>query len=167
MKKNKIKKHHKINEEIRLLTVKLVGDEFKGEEYNINEALNLAREKELDLVLINEQNKICKIISYSKMLYELNKNNKIQKSSTLKEVKFSYSISEHDISYRIEQIKQFLKDKHKVKLSMMFRGREMMFKDMGKEVLLKVVVALEEYGIAENLPTQEGKLLYLILKPKK
>lgn len=166
MKRNKIKKHHKINREISFPTVHLVGDnlEFTGD-YNFEEAIKLAESMGLDLVLINEQNRICKLINYEKFIYDLNKKPK-NKNPELKEVKFSYAIGDHDVAYRVEQIKGFLKDKHKVKLSMMFRGREMQFKEKGKEVLLKVAVALEGFGVAESLPLQDGKFLFLTIKPK-
>ena len=167
MKKNKIKKHHRINNEITFNQVKLVGDNVEVGDYSLQEALNIAQEKELDLVLINEQNRICKITDYSKMLYELNKKNKPNKAPEVKELKFSASISEGDITYRIKHLREFLEDGHKVKLSLKFKGREIVIqKDMGKEVLLKVAVAVEDIGIAESLPTLEGKQLFMMIKPK-
>ncbi len=165
MKKNKIKKHHKINEEIVFFTVTIVG-EGQPFECKREDALAMAKEKELDLVLINETNKICKFINYSKFLYELNKKPK-SKSSELKEIKFSSMIGQSDIDYRVKHIREFLLEGHKVKLSLKFKGREIVVqKQIGQEVLLKVAVALEDIAIAESLPKLEGKVMFLILRKK-
>jgi translation initiation factor IF-3 len=160
-------RQHKLNVEITTQQIRLTGDGFKGEVMTLKEGLALANEKELDLVLLNENNGIgiCKIINYEKYIYQQNKQQK-QKSLDVKEIKLSYNISQNDLSYRIKHIQEFLTKGHKVKLTMQFRGREMLFVEKGQEVMLKLIVDVESFGVAENFPKLEGKKLQSTLKPK-
>jgi translation initiation factor IF-3 len=164
IKKNKQKeKQHKLNSEINYPTVRV------GEHgiLTIKEAQKIADEQELDLVLINEngQPPVCKIMNYEKFIYELSKKSK-QKSLDVKEIKLGPNTSENDISYRVKHIIEFLNKGHKVKLTMQFRGREMMFVDKGQELMLNFIISVEEHGSAESIPKLEGKKLQCTLKPK-
>lgn len=164
MKKKQKERQHKLNFEIKHQTVRV--GEFGV--ISINEAKKMASEQELDLVLINENSNppVCKIMNYEKFIYQQNKNQK-QKPLDVKEVKLGPNTSENDLSYRIKHISEFLNKGHKVKLSMQFRGREMVFVDKGQELMLNLILSVEEHGTAESLPKLEGKRLQCTLKPKK
>jgi translation initiation factor IF-3 len=163
-KKNKQKeRQHKLNFEIKHPSVRVA-------EYGIitlKEAQDLANKQELDLVLINEnaQPPVCKIINYEKYVYNQNKATK-QKSLDIKEIKLSYNIGQNDLDYRLKHAENFLKVGHKIKLSMQFRGREMLFTDKGMEVILKFILDLDKFGTSEGLPKLEGKKMMCTLKPK-
>ena len=160
---NKKKKQHLINKEIKHPQVRVT----EGGVMTIAEAITLAESKEMDLVLINENSNppICKIMNYEKFIYELGKKPK-PKSLDLKEIKFGPNTSENDLAYRIKHITEFLQKGHKVKLTMQFHGREMAHVDAGKILMLKVIVAVEEFGSAESMPNMEGKKMFATLKPK-
>jgi translation initiation factor IF-3 len=163
MKKKQKERQHKLNFEIKHQTVRV--GEFGV--ISINEARKIASEQELDLVLINENSNppVCKIMNYEKFIYQQSKNQK-QKSLDIKEVKLGPNTSENDLSYRIKHICEFLDKGHKVKLTMQFRGREMMFVDKGQELMLNLIISVDENGTAESLPKLEGKRLQCTLKPK-
>jgi translation initiation factor IF-3 len=156
-------KQHKLNFEIKHPSVRL------GEHgiISLKEALKLAEEQEQDLVLINENANppVVKIMNYEKFIYQQSKNQK-QKSLDNKEIKLGPNMSENDISYRVKHICEFLDKGHKVKLTMQFKGREMMFVDKGQELMLRVIVDVENHGSAESIPKLEGRKLQCTLKPK-
>lgn len=167
-KKNKQKeRQHRLNNEITAPQIRLTGEGYKGEIVTLKEALLLADDQELDLVLINEnaQPPVCKIMNYEKYVYNKNKQQK-QKSLDVKEIKLGPNTSENDLSYRTKHIIEFLNKGHKVKLTMQFRGREMAFVDKGQELMLKLIVSIEDHGSAESVPKLEGKKLQCTLKPK-
>ena len=160
---NKKKKQHFINDEIRATEVRVAEHGVMTRQ----EALTLASSLEMDLVLINDKTTppICKIMNYEKFIYELGKKPK-QKALETKEVKLGPNTAENDLAYRTKHIIEFLEKGHKVKLSMQFRGREMAFIDRGKELMLKLIVSVEAYGVAEAMPNMEGKRMYAMLRPK-
>jgi translation initiation factor IF-3 len=162
---NNKKKHHLINNEIRANEVRLAED---GRIISLSDAKILAESQSLDLVLINEFSKppIVKIMNYEKYLYYLNKNKK-NKIFNIKEIKLSYKITKNDLDYRIKHICEFLKKGNKVKLTMQFKGREISFIDIGKEIFFKLIIDIEGFGIPESLPKLEGKKLFCLIKPKK
>lgn len=157
----------KLNEEIKNQKIRLTGNLFNGEIVSLKEALFKAKELGLDLVLFSENNEIgiCKIMNYEKFIYELGKKPK-PKSLEVKEIKMGPNTAENDLAYRTKHIIEFLEKGHKVKLSMQFRGREMAFIDRGKELMLKLIVSVEAYGMAEAMPNMEGKRMYAMLRPK-
>lgn len=162
-KKNKQKeKQHKLNSEITHPMVRV------GEHgiITIREAQKMADEQELDLVLINEnaQPPVCKIMNYEKFVYELSKKPK-QKSLDVKEIKLGPNTSENDLSYRTKHICEFLDKGHRIKLSMRFKGREMMFVDKGMELMLNLILSVEKHGVSESLPKLEGKQIIGYIKP--
>ena len=160
---NKKKKQHFINGEIRATEVRVTDVGIMS----IQEANRLALSQEMDLVLINDKVNppICKIMNYEKFIYEQGKKPK-NKALEVKEIKFGPNTSENDIDYRVKHITEFLEKGHKVKLSMQFRGREMAFIDRGKELMLRVIVAVQDFGMAESMPNMEGKRMYATLRPK-
>lgn len=160
---NKKKKQHLINGEIRFVEVRVTDEGVMS----IQEANRLAVSKDMDLVLLNDKTNppICKIMNYEKFIYEQGKKGK-PKSLETKEIKFGPNTSDNDVEYRVKHITEFLQKGHKVKLSLQFRGREMAHIDRGKELMLKVILAIEEFGMAESMPTMEGKKMFATIKPK-
>ncbi len=160
---NKKKREHLLNDEIRYQEVRV------GEHgiISIKEALRLAEQEEMDLVLINDkaQPPVCRLLVYEKFIYEQNKKVK-NKTLDLKEIKLGPNTSENDIDYRVKHIIEFLDKGHKVKLTMQFKGRQMVHVDKGQELLLRMILAVEEHGTAESLPKMEGKKMFATLKPK-
>lgn len=160
---NKKKKQHLINGEIKFIEVRVTDEGIMS----IQEANRLAVSKEMDLVLLNDKTTppICKLMNYEKFIYEQGKKSK-PKSLETKEIKFGPNTSNNDVEYRVKRITEFLQKGHKVKLSLQFRGREMAHIDRGKELLLKVILAVEEFGLAESMPSMEGKRMFATIKPK-
>lgn len=159
----KKRKEHKTNNEITATEVRVTD----GGIMSLQDALALAESQELDLVLINEASAppICKIMNYEKFIYELGKKPK-NKTLEVKEIKIGPNTSENDLSYRSNHIIEFLQKGHKVKISLQFRGREMVHIDKGKALMLKLILSVEDFGIAESMPTMEGKKMFATLKPK-
>jgi len=137
------------------------------------EAQKLADSKNLDLVKIvpNAAPPVCKIIDYGKSVFEQAKKEKEtkknQKVVTLKEVRLSATIEEHDFEYKVKNAYKFLQDGDKVKASIRFRGREMRYTTAGQEVLIKFADAVKDVGVVDRLPRLEGKSMIMILNPKK
>lgn len=161
---NNKKKHHLINNEIRANEVRLAED---GRVLSLSDAKALAESQSLDLVLINEFSKppIVKIMNYEKFIYEAGKkpNNK---SLELKEIKIGPNTSENDLGYRIKQMSEFLEKGHKVKISMRFKGREVAHLEFSQKLILKMITEVGDFGTPEFLPKREGKVLFVIIKPK-
>ena len=161
---NNKKKQHLINNEINFSQVRLAED---GRVLPLLEAKNLAISESLDLVLINQNltPPIVKIINYEKFMYEMGKKSK-NKSLELKEIKIGPNTSENDLSYRIKQINEFLERGHRVKISMIFRGREIAKIESSQKLILKMITEIDTLGVPEFLPKFEGKALFVIIKPK-
>ncbi len=138
-----------------------------------NEAHNLAQLKNLDLVKIvpNATPPVCKIMDYGKCMFEKIKKEKEAKKSqkivSLKEIRVSAKIEEHDFSFKVKSAYKFLQDGDKVKVSIRFRGREMQYTVAGREVLAKFADAVIDVGLVEKQPRLEGKSMMMILNPKK
>ncbi len=137
------------------------------------EALRMAREKNLDLVEIapTAQPPVCRIMDFGKFLYQQEKKEreakKHQKVITVKEVKFRINVDEHDYETKKNHVLRFLSDGDKVKATIFFRGREMTRQSLGREILERLIKDVEEKGVVEFRPRQEGNTLHLILAPKK
>lgn len=133
----------------------------------------MARERGCDLVLIAPAAKppVARLIDYGKLKYELAKKEKearkSSKAGTVKEVKLSPKIAKHDFEVRVEKAKELLSKGHKVKITIMFRGREMAHVDLGRKVMDRVIEALGETCKVEAPSKMEGKNLFLFLAPKK
>lgn len=168
-----ISKDLRVNEEIRTKEVRLVGQD--GEQLGITpirEALRIAQEKELDLVEVAPTAKppVCRLMDYGKYKYEQSKRDKEarkkQKIISVKEIKLRPNIETHDLNTKINNITRFLKDGDKVKVTVMFRGREMAHTDLGKQLLDKVIEQLKDVIIVERYPKVEGRNMVMILAPK-
>jgi translation initiation factor IF-3 len=137
------------------------------------EAMRIARERDLDLVEISPtaQPPVCRIMNYGKYLYELNKKShetrKKQKVIQVKEIKFRPSTDEHDYTFKKNNIIRFLQEGDKAKAAVMFRGREMAHKEIGRQLLARLTVELAEHAVVESQPRMEGNHLFVILAPKK
>lgn len=164
---------HRINEMIRARQVRVVGDGIPNQIMSIEDALKLAQEKELDLVEIAPQANppVCKIIDYSKFLYEQKRKQKEIKAKTqkviIKEIRFGPHTDEHDFQFKLKHAIGFLQSGAKVKAYVFFKGRTIAFQEQGLDVLQRFIHALEEYATVEYLPKMEGKRMITILAPKK
>lgn len=162
-----------INEEIREKEVRLI--DADGTMIGIiaaKEAQKLANSKNLDLVKIAPQAEppVCKIMDYGKYMFELAKKEKEarknQKIISIKEVRVSPSIEDHDFEFKVKNAYKFLKDGDKVKVSVKFRGREMHYTSIGNEILEKFAELVKDVGVVEKKPKLEGKSMIMILNPK-
>lgn len=137
-----------------------------------SEALGLAKEKELDLILISSGAKppVAKIGDFGKFKYKQTKHakesRKSQKASVLKEVKLSAKIGEHDLTVRVNRSREFLEKGHKVKVSLYFKGREVTHKEIGERVVQKLVDRVVDFGVPEGKYKMEGRSMVLIIVPK-
>ncbi len=159
----KSKRQHKLNTEITAKELRVTDVGI----ITLAEALKLADSQELDLVLINDSAvpPVCKIMDYEKFIYEQSKKPK-NKGLDVKEIKLGPNTSENDMEYRVKHMIDFLKKGHKVKISLQFRGRQMQHINIGQEQILKMLVAVEDYGVAEAMPKLEGKKMFCMIKPK-
>ena len=173
MKNDTLKGQYRINEQIRAKEVRIVGDEIEPKVYPIFQALKMAEEKELDLVEIspNAQPPVCRIIDYSKFLYQQKKRQKEQKAKqvkvNVKEIRFGPQTDDHDYNFKLKHAKGVLEEGAKVKAYVFFKGRSILFKEQGEVLLLRFANDLEEYGKVEQLPVLEGKRMIIMLTPKK
>lgn len=167
-------KEIKVNEKIRVPEVRLI--DVDGKQIGIvptTEALKIAYEKGLDLVEVGPEAKppVCKIMDFGKYKYQLEKKEKEAKKKVkeieLKEFKLGFNISEHDYSYRKEHMIEELKEGNKVKITIVFKGRQIAFKDKGFELIDKIAKDLADYAVIEKEPKLEGKRLFAVFSPKK
>ena len=173
MKNDTLKGQHRINEQIRAKEVRIVGDDIESAVYPIAQALKLAEEHEADLVEIspNAVPPVCRIIDYSKFLYQLKKRAKEQKAKqvkvNVKEIRFGRQTDEHDYNFKLKHAIGFLQDGDKVKAYVFFKGRSILFKEQGEVLLLRFANDLEDYAKVEQMPLLEGKRMTISLSPKK
>ncbi|WP_213016782.1 translation initiation factor IF-3 [Candidatus Shikimatogenerans silvanidophilus] len=168
---NKINKN-KINNEITSKEVRLVGNNIRPGIYNINEALIMAKKLYLDLIEINSNLKppICKIFDYNKFLYEKKKKiKKIKyKKIIIKEIRLGPQTGVNDLKFKLKIAKKFLENfKAKVKFSLFFKGRTIIYKEQGKKLLFKCADYLKKIGIIEKMTKIEGKKMFMLISPKK
>lgn len=136
------------------------------------EALAIAEEKGLDLVEVSPHSKppVCKIMNHGKYLYEKKKKEheakKKQKHIQVKEVKFRPKTDEHDYQFKKKHIMRFLGEGNKVKVSVLFRGRERVHPEIGKKILERITFELQEQGIVESAPKFEGHIMTMVMAPK-
>ncbi len=164
---------HRVNEQIWAAALRVVGAE--GEDLGqltVEEALNAARAAKLDLVEVapNANPPVAKIMNYGKFKFEQEKRErearKKQKAFSLKEVKLRPKIEDHDREFKISHGIEFLKQGHKLKVTVMFSGREMAHTERGHELLAGVTKVLEQYGKIEAPPRLEGRNLSTTIAPK-
>ena len=172
MKNDKLKNQYRVNEQIRVREVRIVG-ENGSEVLPTKQALDLARQQGVDLVEIspNADPPVCRLIDYSKFLYQQKKHQKEIKAKQVKvevkEIRFGPQTDDHDYNFKLKHAKEFLEDGNKVRAYVFFRGRSILFKEQGEVLLLRFANDLEEYAKVEQLPRLEGKKMFLFLAPKK
>lgn len=153
--------------------MRLVGDNVEVGVYPTKKALAMAEEQGLDLVEIspNANPPVCKIMEYSKYIYEQKKREKALKAKAskvvIKELRFGPQTDDHDYEFKKKNAEKFLKDGAKVKAFVFFKGRSIVFKDQGEILLLRLAQDLEELAKVEQLPKLEGKRMIMFLAPKK
>lgn len=166
-------REHNINEDITVPEVRLIRDGAEPVIIRTSEALAMAREQEVDLVEIspNATPPVCRLINYSKFLYEKKKKEKEQKAkakqSEIKEIRFTPNTDDHDFDFKSKHAEKFLMDGDKVKCYVQFKGRAIMFQERGELLLLKFAERLAEVGSLESMPKMEGKRMIAIFTPKK
>jgi translation initiation factor IF-3 len=167
-----MKNQYRINEQIRVREVRIVGD-GGSTVVPIRQALDMARDEGVDLVEIspNANPPVCRLIDYSKFLYQQKKRQKEMKAKQVKvevkEIRFGPQTDEHDYQFKLKHAKEFLEEGNKVRAYVFFRGRSILFKEQGEVLLLRFANDLEEYGKVEHMPSLEGKKMFLYLAPKK
>jgi translation initiation factor IF-3 len=172
--KRSAKSFIRINERIRAREIRVIDE--NSEQLGIlppYEALKIARERGLDLVEVspNAVPPVCRIQDYGRFLYEKEKSEraakKNQKVVTLKEVKFSVTVDEHDFQTKKNKAVKFLLGGDKVKASLRFRGRQMAHRDLGYNIINRLIMDIGEAGVVEFMPRMEGNTLHAILAPAK
>ena len=167
-----MKNQYRVNEQIRVREVRIVGD-GGSTVVPTRQALDMAREQGVDLVEIspNAQPPVCRLIDYSKFLYQQKKRQKEMKAKQVKvevkEIRFGPQTDEHDYQFKLKHAKEFLEEGNKVRAYVFFRGRSILFKEQGEVLLLRFANDLEEFGKVESMPSLEGKKMFLYLTPKK
>ena len=172
MKPDKKQNQYRVNEQIRVREVRIV-DEGGSSVMPIKQALDLAHQQGVDLVEIspNANPPVCRLIDYSKFLYQQKKRAKEMKAKQVKvevkEIRFGPQTDEHDYQFKLKHAKEFLEEGNKVRAYVFFRGRSILFKEQGEVLLLRFANDLEEVGKVESMPSLEGKKMFLYLAPKK
>lgn len=168
-----IKQDLLINEQIRAKEVQVIDNEGnKIGPISINEALDMAYDKKLDLVLVapNAEPKVCKIMNYGKYKFEQSKREKEakkkQKTLEMKEIRITPNIEEHDFGFKVKNAKKFIEDGNKVKVTVRFRGRELNYVKLGEETLNEFIKEMEDVATPEKKPVLEGKNMFIILAKK-
>ena len=172
MKNDKMKLKYRVNEQIHVKEVRVVTEEG-AEVMPTRKAMDMARKEGVDLVEIspNAQPPVCRLIDYSKFLYQQKKHQKEMKQKQVKqevkEIRFGPQTDEHDYQFKLKHAQEFLSQGNKVRAYVFFRGRSILFKEQGEVLLLRFANDLEELAKVEQLPRLEGKKMFLYLTPKK
>ena len=173
MKKDNLKEQYRVNEQIRVREVRIVGDNVESMVVPTAKALQMAEAQGVDLVEIspNAVPPVCRLIDYSKFLYQQKKRQKEIKAKQVKvevkEIRFGPQTDDHDYNFKLKHAQGFLSDGDKVKAYVFFKGRSILFKEQGEVLLLRFANDLEEYGKVEQMPVLEGKRMSIFISPKK
>lgn len=174
MKKPNLKQQYRVNEQIRgVREVRIVGDGIESAVVPTFQALQMAEQRGVDLVEIspNADPPVCRLIDYSKFIYQQKKHQKEIKAKQVKvdvkEIRFGPQTDDHDYNFKLKHAQGFLSDGDKVKAYVFFKGRSILFKEQGEVLLLRFAADLEEYGKVEQMPQLEGKRMIMFLAPKK
>ena len=163
----------RVNERIRIREVRLIDE--NGKQVGVIptvDALATARERGLDLVEVqpNAVPPVCRLMDYGRFRYEESRKEREarrkQKAAILKEIRLKPNMDDHDLDYRTKQARKFLQDGDKVKFSVRFRGRQNLHKDIGRDLLLKVIEDLREDGSVDQPPKSEGSDMSIIISPR-
>jgi translation initiation factor IF-3 len=170
----------KINNFIKDREIRLIGDVLLGESGDIvstQDALNLAKDNDLDLVMVSNKSNppVCKIVNYKKFVYEKQKKAKElekkqkQNNKDIKEVRFTSNTDQNDVDVKTKNIEKFIEKGHKVKLSVLFKGRNVVYKERGDLILLGIAEKLSEIAKVETLDIEKvvNNRIFMTLAPKK
>ncbi len=164
----------RINERIRVPEVRLIDE--NGQQQGVisrDEALDYARQRDLDLVEVapDARPPVCRVLDYSKYKYEQEQKQKAarkhQQNITIREIKFRPKIAEHDYDTKKGHVVRFLKHRDKVKVTIMFRGREVTHPERGEMILNRLADELGDLAVIEQRPTQDGRNMTMMLAPAK
>jgi translation initiation factor IF-3 len=168
----KKQREHRINNEIDVPEVRLVGENLEPGVYPTAKAIALCEGLEVDLVEISPQAvpPVCRAVDYNKFIYEKKRKEKELKAKSskneVKEIRFTPNTDDHDFDFKAKHAEKFLQEGHKVKAYVQFKGRAIMFKDRGELILLKFAERLMDFGMLEGMPKLEGKRMHAIFAPK-
>ncbi len=172
MKKDDLKQNYNINRQIKAVEVRVVSEEGSTV-MPLTKALALAEHRGEDLVEIspNTNPPVCKIIEFSKFLYQIKKRQKEIKAKQVKievkEIRFGPQTDEHDYTFKLKHAREFLEEGNKVKAYVFFKGRSIVFKEQGEVLLLRFANDLEEVGKVDSMPELLGKRMTMFISPKK
>jgi translation initiation factor IF-3 len=162
----------RVNWQIRVRKIRVIDE--NGKQLGImtpQEGLKIAQEKGLDLVEVapNASPPVCKIMDYGKYMYERKKRareaKKHQRTTELKEIRFKYDIAEHDYQFKLRHAEKFLRSGKRVKISVIFRGREVVHSDLGRKMLERFASDLAHVGNIEQRPRMDGRMMSILLVP--
>jgi translation initiation factor IF-3 len=162
-----------INQEIKATSVRVIDEGKQLGIMSLTEALDVAAKAALDLVEVapNSTPPVCRIMDYGKFRYQQSKKQQVAKKSQsiiqVKEIRIRPKTDDHDLQVKIKHIKKFLTQNDKVKITMMFRGREMAYTDLGKKIMEEVQRALADVCIIDQHPRLEGRNMIMMVSPKK
>lgn len=172
-KDNKLKVTYRVNAQIRVPQVRIVGDGIESQVVSTSRALQMADDMGVDLVEIspNAEPPVCRLIEFSKFIYQQKKHAKEVKAKQVKvevkEIRFGPQTDDHDYEFKLKHAKGFLSEGDKVKAYVFFKGRSILFKEQGEVLLLRFAQDLEDYGKVESMPTLDGKRMAMYIAPKK
>lgn len=172
-KDNKLKVTYRVNAQIRVPQVRIVGDGIESQVVSTSRALHMADDMGVDLVEIspNAEPPVCRLIEFSKFIYQQKKHAKEVKAKQVKvevkEIRFGPQTDDHDYEFKLKHAKGFLSEGDKVKAYVFFKGRSILFKEQGEVLLLRFAQDLEDYGKVESMPTLDGKRMAMYIAPKK
>ena len=173
MKGDNKKQQYRVNEQIHVREVRIVGEGIESKVVPTREALQLADQMGVDLVEISPtaQPPVCRLIDYSKFLYQIKKKAKEMKAKQVKidvkEIRFGPQTAEAVYAFKLKHAIEFLTQGNKVKAYVFFKGRSIVFKEQGEVLLLRLANDLEDVGKVESMPSLEGKKMIIMLAPKK
>ncbi|WP_142455465.1 translation initiation factor IF-3 [Gracilimonas mengyeensis] len=163
----------RINEEIRADQVRVIKPDEGHEVTTVDRALQIAESYQLDLVEVAPKAKppVCKVIDFGKFMYEKKKKEKEAKKKqhtiSVKELRFRPNTDDHDLEFKTRHARDFLEGGDKVKATVQFRGRDMLYTEKGELLLLQLAKELEDVGKIESKPTMEGRRMIMMLAPSK
>ena len=168
-------KRYVINDRISYPEVRIIGNDVESRVVSLNEAKKISDELNMDIVLVtpNANPPVVRICDFDKFLYQEKRKkqeaekNQRENNKDLKEMRLTPVISTGDLETKTRKIKEFLTKGHKVKISMMFKGRMIIHKEIGEKVMLELATNLEDVGRPEALPKFQGKFLNMMVSPKK
>ena len=172
-KDNKLKVTYRVNAQIRVPQVRIVGDGIESQVVSTTRALQMADDMGVDLVEIspNAEPPVCRLIEFTKFIYQQKKHAKEVKAKQVKvevkEIRFGPQTDDHDYEFKLKHAKGFLSEGDKVKAYVFFKGRSILFKEQGEVLLLRFAQDLEDYGKVESMPTLDGKRMAMYIAPKK